>query len=233
MTLATPPAGPPRDPPPVTVTGGRAVASGLDVLDAEPPPRRTGAWLAAVAAALVLVAAVVTADRRPPPPAPPLDLVLVAQGDELVGSQGGVLVVPVAVRGAVAGVPAEVAVTRAVVWAEPVREQPSATGRTRFVPDAGGRLRVLLQPDCRLLVPDSGIVFAATLAVDVTAPDGAPASAVLDLAAQPALATRVSALCRTGDGLRPPPTTEAQEVPATPGCPEELCTGALRDGLPR
>lgn len=231
----TPPAGPRREPPPVTVTGGRA-AGPSDVVEPEPPGRRTGPWLAGLAAGLVLLAAVASADRAAPPPPPVLSLALTPVADELTGSQGGVLVVPVAVQGSVEGVGVDVAVTRTTVWAEPVRQQPSTTGRTLFAADRGGRLRVLLQPDCRLLVPDSGIVFAATLAVDVTGPGGRPASAVLDLAGEPALAARISALCRPGDGLRAPaePDGAAAAQPkddgAAVGCPGGLCTGA-RDAV--
>lgn len=177
--------GPPR--PVVTVSGGPSLpAQATD----EPDPRSSrGGWVL-LAAVLVVGAAVLD---RPAPPAPPpsLEVALSLAPGPLVGSQSGVLLLPVEVD--VSG-PAS-RLTGSVLWAEPVRQETVLTGRTRFEADATGRVMVLLQPDCRMLAPSQGHRMVVTVELELVGPQRQRARAVLDLGRESAVADRVATLC--------------------------------------
>jgi hypothetical protein len=178
-----------RRPPPVTVTGGPATGSDR----AEAPGSRSGLVVALLAAALVVAVAVLSRAQPSPAPGPPaLDVVLRLADRPIVGSQSGVLLLPVdvVVRGP------QVRIDRSLLYAEPVRQETVLTGRTRFDADSTGRLVVLVQPDCRLLAPAQGYRLLATVELELVGPEQQRASAVLDLGAEPAVARRVEALCR-------------------------------------
>jgi hypothetical protein len=178
-----------RLPPPVTVTGGPASTS----TPLEPAGSRSGLVLALLATALLVAVAVVSRPHTSPPPAPPPPDVALRLADRpIVGSQSGVLLLPVdvVVRGP------GVRIDRSLLWAEPVRQEAVLTGRTRFDADSTGRLLVLVQPDCRLMSPWHGYRLRVTVELELVGPEQQRATAVLDLGAEPPVARRAEALCR-------------------------------------
>jgi hypothetical protein len=104
---------------------------------------------------------------RPPPP-PPLEVAVRLADGPFSGSQGGVLLLPldVEVRGP------DVRLGEVVLWAEPVRQQTTLSGATRFTPGRTGRLLVLVQPDCSLLAPSQGLALQLTADLELLGPDG-------------------------------------------------------------
>lgn len=178
-----------RAAPEVTVTGGPARSP------LPPPGRPVGGLVVGALAAAVLVAAVAVSRPPAPGPPPPFAVSLELAAERITGSQTGIMVLPVDVS--LTGSPARLA--GSVVWAEPVRATSSVGGRTRFTAERSGRVVVLVQPDCALLAPSQGLRLVATVELTFEGPDRRQTSAVLDLAADPAVEARVAALCRPGD----------------------------------
>lgn len=172
---------PDREPPVVTLVGGGTSDEPPPPPSPSGPPRRR--TVALVLAALLVLAVLLRPD--PPPAEPPPSLQLLADGISV--SQSGVLVVPVLLRAPGAAVE----LGRADAYAEPVRDDPVVQAPDRVEAGARRRLVVLLRPDCRLLTPQAGLVFRASLLVRVV--DGPPL--VLDLGAAPAVVQRVAGLC--------------------------------------
>ena len=157
------------------------------------PERRRRRPVALLLVPLALVALVLTRPAPPPepPPQPVPDLVLLE--DQLVVTQGGVLVVPVELRN-----PGDaVRVRSAMAYAQPVVDDPVVQAPETVRAATDRRFVALLAPDCRLLQPGSPLRFSASLLLQVARGPVAQ-DLVLDLAAAPAVTERVAALCRTG-----------------------------------
>ena len=146
----------------------------------------------------------------PPPPPAPLAVALRLAPGPLVGSQSGVLLLPVEVdvRG-----PAS-RLGDSLLWAEPEPQETLLTGRTRFDADATGRVVVLLQPDCSLLAPSQGHRVVATLELELVGPAQQRARAVLDLGGEPTVSARVAALCAPSSTV-PTSADAAASLPAS------------------
>ena len=177
------PAAPPR--PVVTIRGG-------PVLPPLPGPApRVVLLLPVLAVVAVLVAGVASA--RPaaaPPPAPVVDARLVVAADGLTASQGGVLVVPLVLHDQGPGH----VVSFGKAYANPVRDDPVVSLPRRVEPGGKQRFVVLLAPDCRMLVPEIGLAFRASLLVQVENA-GASQQLVVEVGSDPVVAARVRAVC--------------------------------------
>ena len=160
-------------------------------------PRRTppALLLGLVGVLVVIVVTSRPAAPEPPPAEPPLAAVLQVAG-EVSTSQSGVLVVPVDV---VNDGP-DLRIVRSQVWAEPVRSDPATGGVTRVAAGRTGRVVALVEPDCRLLGPQSPLRFVASLGVRMAVGDGRERDVYVDLGAQPFLAQHVTTLCRATHG---------------------------------
>ena len=149
--------------------------------------------LLAVAAAVVLGSVVGRQDPLPSPlPASSgvgADLSVVSGAVSV--SQSGVLVVPVLLRDRGLGL----RVVSAQPYAEPVREDPTASPPQAVLPGQSRRFVVLLAPDCRFLTPRSQLSFRASLLVRV-AQAGATHQLAVELDRDPAVASAVAGLCR-------------------------------------
>lgn len=142
-------------------------------------------------AVAVLLGAAVLGRSAPPAPPAALEVSLRLADNTLVGSQSGVLVLPVEVT--VGGAPLRLG--ESVLWGEPVRQNTTLSGRTRFEPGTTGRVQVLVQPDCSLLAPSQGHRLELTADLELLGPDGQSVRRVIDLGGEPAVAARVTALC--------------------------------------
>ena len=154
---------------------------------------RGGAWVGL--AALVLLAVFALMQQSSLPPAAAVQASLSVSGERIATSQSGVLVVPVRIanRGEAA-----VTVDGLVLRAEPVRQDPATNGVRRVEAGSTGGFAAIVQPDCRVLSPASGIPFRATVAVALRTDAGVQRDLVLDLAQEPAVVARVETLCRGG-----------------------------------
>lgn len=177
-----------RPAPPVTVTGGPAVR---EPAEAAPGGSGGGVLLLGVLALGAATLAVV-AHEPPPARAAPLQAQLRLVDDALSNSQSGVLVLPVELvnRG-----PA-VVVERTQLYAEPVRQEPASNGETRVEQGGVGRIAVLVQPHCAMLVPRQWMQVAATVVVSLRGPEHQQLDVRLDLGREPAVVQRVASLCR-------------------------------------
>ena len=178
----------PAPPPPVvTIRGGPARV----------PPRRpvprVVLLLPVLAVVAVLALGVSSARTSPPPlpvPAPAVDARLLVAADGLTASQSGVLVVPVVLQDRGAG--HEVAFAK--TYANPVRDDPVVALPRRVEPGQSRRFVVLLAPDCRMLAPRIGLLFRASLLVQVEN-GGASQQLVVEVGADPVVSARVRAMC--------------------------------------
>lgn len=179
---------PPRLPPVVSVSGGRAPVA------APPWPVRPASrrGTAVLVGALSLAAAAATLLQPPPPP--PVEATLRVLADRIATSQAGVVVVLVEAD----NLGPAVVVEALVVRAEPVRSPPSTNGVRRVAAASRGGFAVVVQPDCAALAP-AGPAFSASLTVALRTGAGARRDVVLDLAADPAVVARLAGLC----GRRP------------------------------
>jgi hypothetical protein len=184
-----PPAGPPVD----------VLASGRDEPRWSPPPWLASRRVRAAAAALVAVAAIasvaVRAERVDPPVAAPAAELSVVDTSIAV-SQGGVLVVPVALRS-----PGQaLRVRSAEVSAAPVRTDSLVTAPDDVPADATRRLAVIVDPDCRVIGPGVGGELVATLVVRVVQADGVEQDLRLAVGEAPAVRSLLEGLCGEGRG---------------------------------
>lgn len=142
---------------------------------------------------LALVALVLTRPEPPPEPSPQPVPDLVLLEEQLVVTQGGVLVVAVELRN-----PGDaMRVRSAAAYAQPVVDDPVVQAPETVRAATDRRFVALLAPDCRLLQPGSPLRFSASLLLQVARGSMAQ-DLVLDLAAAPAVTERVDALCRSG-----------------------------------
>lgn len=160
--------------------------------EVEVPPRRGRRGLLLLPLALLGLALLRPVDEPPPPvPQPAPELVLLE--DELVVTQGGVLVVALEVRnrGDALRVRSATAYAQAVVD-DAVVQAPEVVraGATR-------RFVALLAPDCRVLQPGSPLRFSASVLLEVARGSQAQ-QLVVDLTASPVLRERVASLCSSG-----------------------------------
>ena len=179
---------PPPPPPVVTVSGGPEPVEPT-AADAPSGPR-SGAWIGL--AALVLLAVVALMQQSSLPPAAAVQASLSVAGERIATSQAGVLVVPVRIDNRSE---AAVTVDGLLLRAEPVRQDPATNGVRRVEAGSSGGFAAIVQPDCRVLSPASGIPFRATVSVALRTDAGVQRDLVLDLASEPAVVARIATLC--------------------------------------
>ena len=171
----------------MTLTSSSAPSS------AEPPAPRDlrRAWLLLP---LALVAFALLRPVDPPPPeAPQPAPELVLLEDQLVVTQGGVLVVAVELRN-----PGDaLRVTSAVAYAQPVVDDPVVQAPEQVRAGATRRFVVLLAPDCGLLQPGSPLRFGASVLMEVVRGQQEE-QLVSDVGAFPVVRERVASLCGSG-----------------------------------
>lgn len=182
--------------PEVTLVSTSATSTATAERAEEAEPRRRRPMLVLLVP-LALVALVLTRPAAPPAPSPQPVPSLVLLEDQLVVTQGGVLVVAVELRN-----PGDaLRVRSARAYAQPVVDDPVVQAPETVRAASDRRFVTLLAPDCRLLQPGSPLRFSASLLLQVASGSEAQ-DLVLDLATAPAVTERVAGLCRREEGRR-------------------------------
>lgn len=177
----------------MTLVGGGSAIAPADLLtggdEDEPTRLRWPLLVAVLVVALVAVAGAVRPDR-PVTRAGEVDAVLSIDPDSINITQSGVLVVPVEMRNQGGALE----VRRAQAFAEPVRLNPDVQAPPSLDVQQTRRLIVLIAPDCRLLRPQSGLSFRASILVRIGS-GSVGRDLVLDVGAEPVIMERVTGLC--------------------------------------
>lgn len=188
------------------------LASGRDEPPWSPPPWVTHRWtrrgalaLAALTAGAIAVGQAGGRDPREDtaPDAGDRSSATLAVVDTAIAvSQGGVIVVPVALINPGAAV----RVRSAEITAAPVRTESLVTAPNDVPQDATRRLAVIVDPDCTVIGPGVGGELVATLVVRVALPSGAEEDLRLAVGEAPSVRALLGGLC---DGGRRPALGDA------------------------
>lgn len=178
------------------------LVSGRDEPRWSPPPWLSSRWTRTVAALLLVGTAVgyaaLAADRDQQQPVEPgrPEATLSVVDRAIAVSQGGVVVVPVALAN-----PGEaLRVRSAEITAAPVRTPSLVTEPDVVPPRSTRRLAVIVDPDCTVIGPGIGGELVATLVVRVVLPSGSEQDLRLALGEAPAVRTLLDRLCGGSGG---------------------------------
>jgi hypothetical protein len=168
------------------------LASGRD----QPRPALPRGRLVVAALCVAAVAAAVLAGlaRQPPPPPEHSGAALAVvegEGEGTLVTEDGAVVLAVAL-----GSPATTLTVRAAqVNAAPVRATPTVVAPQRVEQGGSARLVLQLEPDCRVLGPEVGGEFVATLLVEVETGAGREESLTLAFGSSAPMQAGLAGLC--------------------------------------